>query len=218
MHFRLYWKLVILPPCSKGASMTHNTHKKHNKLLLSIGLSAMIGLIAPTDAQEKVVDILPQATKPEAKKAEDLKETTHPILRLTPDKSELIRLDSDANSVIVGNALHVNVIADSARTLVVVPRSPGATHFTVLDNNGQIIMQRHVIVASPKTDYVRIKRTCREDSGDCLNTSVFFCPDMCHEIGLDTEQNSSSQNEDSDANDNTSNSSSSSNDDNEGNE
>ncbi len=195
--------------------MTHNTHKTYRKLLLSVGLTAIIGLTPSAYAQEKVVDILPQATKAEATKTEDIKETTHPILRLTPDKSELIRLDSDANSVIVGNALHVNVIADSERTLVVVPRSPGATHFTVLDNNGQIIMQRHVIVASPKKDYVRIKRTCREDSGDCLNTSVFYCPDMCHEIGLDTGQNSSSQSEDSGASGNTSNSSSN---DNEGNE
>lgn len=113
------------------------------------------------------------------------KETTHPILRLTPDKSELIRLDEEAASIIVGNPAHINVIADSSKTLVIVPRLPGATHFTVLGKKGQIIIQRHVIVASPKEDYVRIKRTCAEDSDTCKNTSMFYCPDMCHEIQLE---------------------------------
>lgn len=118
------------------------------------------------------------------------KETTHSILRLTPDKSELIRLEVPAKSIIIGNPAHINIIADSPTTLVIVPRTPGATHFTILGSNGEIIMQRHVIVASPKEDYLKIKRTCTEDN--CQETSVFYCPDMCHEIKLDTEQTSGS--------------------------
>ncbi|MGH1376215.1 MAG: pilus assembly protein N-terminal domain-containing protein [Alphaproteobacteria bacterium] len=200
--------------------MTHTRtiQKTLTNYSMTFAAIALFGLASPAQAQEKVVDILPQTTQSQEKQATEIKEETHPILRLTPDKSELIRLDSDANSVIVGNALHVNVIADSARTLVVVPRAPGATHFTVLDNKGQVIMQRHVIVASPKTDYVRIKRTCTEDADSCQNTSVFYCPDMCHEIGLATEQDSTSQNENSDADNNANNTSSNNNDDNEGSE
>ncbi len=132
-------------------------------------------------AEDNVIDILPPTAK--VTEVEEVEGTTHAPVRITPDKSELIRLDTDIASVIIGNPLHVNVIADSSRTLVIVPRSPGATHFTVLGKKGDIIMQRHVIVASPKKDYVRIKRVCREDSEGCLNTSVFYCPDMCHEIG-----------------------------------
>ena len=62
-------------------------------------------------------------------------------------------------------------------------------------------MQRHVIVASPKQDYVRIKRTCQDE--ECQSTSVFYCPDMCHEIGLGGQEDESGQSGASAANNNT---------------
>ncbi len=152
-----------------------------------------------SDDHKKAVDILPKTTNAEG--TMEIKETTHQLVRLTPDKSELIRLDAEAASIIVGNSAHINVIADSSKTLVLVPRIPGATHFTVLGKDGEIIMQRHVIVASPKEDYVRIKRTCNDNVENCQNTSVFFCPDMCHEIGIATPEQAEKSDRDSDNND-----------------
>ncbi|MFA5593616.1 MAG: pilus assembly protein N-terminal domain-containing protein [Micavibrio sp.] len=114
---------------------------------------------------------------------------THPVLNLMPDKSELVRLDREASSVIVGNPSHIAVLLDSPRLAVVVPRASGATHFTILDKDGNVIMQRHAVVAAPKKNYVRIRRSCNATQGgnsrtnrDCQPTSVYFCPDMCHEI------------------------------------
>ncbi len=144
---------------------------------------------------DEVTDILPPVIQADENKL-PLDSVTDPALRLTPDKSELIRLDAPAGSVIIGNPLHINIIADSSTTLVVVPRLPGATHFTILGKDGQVLMQRHVIIASPKKDYIRIKRVCSEDSKKCQNTSVLYCPNMCHEIGLNTgEEADSSQEE-----------------------
>jgi Flp pilus assembly secretin CpaC len=113
-------------------------------------------------------------------------ETTHPMIRLTPDKSELINLDRAAISVVVGNPAHLSVLLDTPKMLVLVPRVPGATYFTALDEAGNVIMQRHVIVASPKKNYVRIRRSCANGAEGCRATSVYFCPDICHEI--DTPQ------------------------------
>lgn len=115
---------------------------------------------------------------------------THPPLKLTPDKSELIKLDKKAGSIIVGNPNHLNVMADSATTLVLSPQLPGATYLTVLDTEGKVIMQRHVIVASPKEQYVRVRRSCAGGGKDCQETQVYFCPDMCHEIGIAQEAKS----------------------------
>jgi hypothetical protein len=110
---------------------------------------------------------------------------THPLIRLTPDKSEIIRLDRGVRSLIVGNPMHLNVLLDSTKTLVLVPREPGATHFTALDDQGQVIMQRHVIVGSPKENYIRVRRSCANaGGGDCVETSVYYCPDMCHPVGI----------------------------------
>ncbi len=112
-------------------------------------------------------------------------EETHPPVRLTPDKSEIIRLKVPAKSIIVGNPVHLSILMDTTKTLVLVPREPGATHFTILDSDGKIIMQRHAIIASPKKDYVRIRRTCANSTADtCQQTSVYYCPDMCHEIAV----------------------------------
>lgn len=161
--------------------------KKTNMKLCSLFIVVLIALSPlPSVAGDKVVD-LPPVTY--SQNSNNIGGETHPIVRLTPDKSELIRLDSNATSIIIGNPEHISVIADSAKLIVVIPKSPGATHFTVLGANGQIIMQRHVIVASPKKDYLRIKRTCLEDSDNCKETSVFYCPDMCHEIRSPNQDN-----------------------------
>ncbi|MGQ0526931.1 MAG: pilus assembly protein N-terminal domain-containing protein [Alphaproteobacteria bacterium] len=144
---------------------------------------------------------------------------THPPLKLTPDKSELVRLDGEAASVILGNPNHLSILADTSRTLILVPRAPGATYFTVLDNKGGVLMQRHVIVAAPHEKYVRIRRSCNGESGsNCQSTQVYYCPDMCHEIimggemsqnasgqgAVSSDSDSDSENENSDAGDQTS--------------
>lgn len=119
-------------------------------------------------------------------------EATHPMLRLTPDKSEIVRLDQDAYSLIVGNPAHLNVLMDNPRMLVLVGRQPGATHFTALNRDGKVVMQRHVIVAGPHEEYVRIRRRCNVTGvGECNSVSVYYCPDMCHEVQIGAGQNDS---------------------------
>ncbi|MCF8496038.1 MAG: pilus assembly protein N-terminal domain-containing protein [Alphaproteobacteria bacterium] len=131
-----------------------------------------------------VVDIIPAHSLQDGAVGKDLNIETHPPLRLTPDKSELLRIDRKASAIIVGNPAHVSVLADTAHTLVIVPRMPGATYFTVLDEKGEVIMARHVIVASPKEKYIRIRQSCAGAEKACEQTQVYFCPDMCHKISL----------------------------------
>jgi|GEM_PF-3546257 len=118
---------------------------------------------------------------------------THPMIRLTPDKSEIVNLDTEVKSMIVGNPLHLNVIMDTTKRLVLVPRSPGATSFTALDETGKVIMQRHVIVNGPEEKYVRIRRSCDAaraggaSVSNCEDMSVYYCPEgLCHPIEMIT--------------------------------
>ncbi len=114
---------------------------------------------------------------------QELQFETHPPIRLTPDKSELIHLEKDAASIVVGNPAHIGVLMDTPQLLVIVPRVPGASHFTVLDIDGRVIMQRHVIVASPKNQYIRLRSTCMGfEEGDCIREISYYCPDICHPI------------------------------------
>jgi len=128
---------------------------------------------------------------------------THPPLKISPDKSELVRLDKDAGSIIVGSPSHLSVLADSTRTLVLVPQIPGATYVTVLDKQGNVIMQRHVIIGSPKKKYVRIRKSCNGAQDGCQSTQVYYCPDMCHKVNVAqeaTESTSSGAQDTSNAN------------------
>lgn len=109
---------------------------------------------------------------------------TNPAIKLTPDKSELLYLNTEAASVMVGNPNHLSIVAESSKTLVLIPKAPGASHFTVLDQKGHVILQRHVIVASPKKDYLRIRRTCASGNENCETTSMYYCPGMCYEIAM----------------------------------
>lgn len=120
-------------------------------------------------------------------------EITHPPIKLSPDKSELVRLDSKASSIIVGNPAHLSVLAESAELLVFIPKLPGATYVTVLDKNGEIIMQRHVIIAGPEKKYLRIRQSCATSKDkNCQRTQVFYCPDVCHPVVLPSGEDDAS--------------------------
>lgn len=153
--------------------------------------SALYFIAAPyAGAQNAAIDIIPAASSEEGGAAtEDLAET-HPPLKLSLDKSEIIILPEDIGTVVVGNPAHFSILADSPRRLIAVPKAAGASYFTVLNKAGTVIMQRHVLVASPKERYVRVRKTCYGDSaqGGCIPTQTYYCPDMCHEISAGSDQ------------------------------
>lgn len=142
---------------------------------------------AQNSESQSPIDIIVMAAENDIE--QDNVATTHPPIRLTPDKSELIRLDEKAGSVIIGNPNHVSVLAESGETLVLVPKQAGATYVTVLNLEQQVIMSRHIIVASPQKKYVRIRKSCAGGGDNCQPLSVYYCPDMCHEIVMGGEQN-----------------------------
>lgn len=162
-------------------------------ILLTAGMLCPPASAAQDTAPPTTADLMPPVTSASAvPPGATLDGETHPALKMTPDKSELVRLDREAASVMVGNATQIAVLLDTPRLAVVIPRAPGATHFTVLDKDGNVIMQRHVLVASPKENYVRVRRSCGNVTGaaarNCQPTSVYFCPDMCHEVSTNAGQ------------------------------
>jgi hypothetical protein len=173
---------------------------KHTIFILTIFLCALIpglpGTVAaqnPSSQSAQSSDLLPVKSAEEANVTLDEANPTHPAIKMSPDKSELIRLDRKAASVLLGNPAHLSILPEGSNTLVLVPKAPGATYFTVLDEDDKVIMQRHVIVAAPSEKYVRIRKSCVTGK-DCQATQVYYCPDMCHEIIMNgTEANKSSQ-------------------------
>jgi hypothetical protein len=103
-------------------------------------------------------------------------------LRLTSNKDEVIRLSQDAASVIVNNPDHANVLLDSPRLLIVMPRQPGVTSFSVLNSAGEIILHKNIIVTNAQQQYVRIRRVCNGTDPSCVPAAYYYCPDGCYEV------------------------------------
>ena len=106
---------------------------------------------------------------------------TNAPIRMTSNKNKIIKLEKDAASVIVNNPNHASVMLDNPRLLIVVPHQSGATSFTVLDKDGQTIMERDVIISNTQAKHVRIRRMCGDDT-NCQPSSYFYCPDGCYEV------------------------------------
>lgn len=124
----------------------------------------------------------PVIVNPKAKPVEDAAETG--TLRLSPDAPQILHLDREAVNVLVGSNQNLRVVPDTNKTLLLIPQKPGTTYFQALDAQGKIIMQRHVIIGSPKSEYIRIRRTCAAGQTGCQQYSVYYCPDMCHEVSV----------------------------------
>lgn len=172
--------------------------KKMNKIktvLLACACALSIGMSNNAAAEQSntsaPVDILPAKNLNTGAPTYNQTNDTHPPLKMTPDKSELVRLERGAGSIIIGAPAHLSVLADSAKTLVLVPKLPGATYVTILDKKGNILMQRHVIIGSPKEKYVRIRKSCTADQEGCQPTQVYYCPDMCHAVSIAQEDSNS---------------------------
>lgn len=110
------------------------------------------------------------------------------IIRLTPNKTKILKLERDAASIILSNPRHASVMIDSPRLLIVVPRAPGATALTVLDNNGDVIAERDIIVTGQEDRYVRIRKYCPADDATCRANSIYYCPDNCYVISTESDE------------------------------
>ncbi len=152
--------------------------------VVALGLS----LAGPVAAQGKKSDagLMPATNSAESARefAVAPGEETHPPVRLTPDRTEMVKLDEDANSIIIGNPAHLNVLLENPRLLLLAARQPGATQMTILNSAGKVIMQRHVIVSGPKEEYIRIRRSCINGGNGCQPTTVYYCPGICHDVRL----------------------------------
>src|SRR3982750_2894302 len=81
-------------------------------------------LLCPLTAAQAATDqgILPaQAADAPEYDLQAPDEETHPMVRLSPDKPQIVKLDADARSIIVGNPANLNVVMDTTRSLVLIP-------------------------------------------------------------------------------------------------
>lgn len=99
-------------------------------------------------------------------------------LLLTPAKAEILRLPMEAGAVIVGNPDYISAILDSPQLLVLVPQREGATSLTVLDQRGNTIVNRDILISANSLGHVKITRGCRAGE-DCQAPEILRCFGKC---------------------------------------
>src|SRR6218665_1510441 len=102
-------------------------------------------------------------------------------IRLSPDRTKVLRLRENAASVVVANPAHASVILDSPKLLILMPREPGTTSFTVMNAEGKVLLERNIIVTGTQRQYVRVRRVCG-NARDCAPSNYYYCPDGCFEV------------------------------------
>lgn len=104
------------------------------------------------------------------------------VIEMVTDRPMVLKLDKDVSNILIGNDLYLNILPDSRRTLILMPVQPGATFFRAIDSDGNTIIEKRVIVAAKKRNYIRVKQACGEDDELCSFQSIYYCPDMCHTV------------------------------------
>lgn len=90
------------------------------------------------------------------------------------DEVRLVRLNTDAAEIIIGNPAIADVTVQSPRILVLTGKSYGTTNLIVLNASGQEIYNAQLAVSEGKTQIVKLyKGTVRQS---------FHCSPECHRI------------------------------------
>ena len=118
-------------------------------LVLSLGLPLIVGAPGASLASEQETD------------------DSHQALNVIVDRAKVLRIDKDADTVIVGNPAIVDATVQDSRTIILTGRSYGVTNLIVLDDSGNPVVDETVVVQSHETNTVRIYRRAVRETLAC---------------------------------------------------
>lgn len=92
-------------------------------------------------------------------------------IKVLIDQAMMLRLERPAAEIVVGNPSIADVSVQSGKALVLTGKSFGETNLIVIDAGGEVLVNRRVVVAQPRSGYVTVYRgTARE---------TFHCSPYC---------------------------------------
>jgi Pilus formation protein N terminal region len=83
------------------------------------------------------------------------------------DQAKLIRLPERVATIIVGNPLIADVTLQVGGIIVVTGKGYGATNFVAMDRNGEVLVDRVILVAGPADPIVTVYRGIERESYSC---------------------------------------------------
>jgi Flp pilus assembly secretin CpaC len=84
------------------------------------------------------------------------------------DQAKLIRLPERAATIVIGNPLVADITLQPGGVIIVTGKSYGATNFVAMDRNGEVLLDRIILVESPADPIVTVYRGVERESYSCM--------------------------------------------------
>jgi Flp pilus assembly secretin CpaC len=84
------------------------------------------------------------------------------------DQAKLIRLPERAATIVVGNPLVADITLQPGGVIIVTGKSYGATNFVAMDRNGEVLVDRIILVEGPADRVVTVYRGIERESYSCM--------------------------------------------------
>lgn len=88
-------------------------------------------------------------------------------VHLQTNKTKPIKLRGDADAVVVGNPLVVDVIAHSQNLIFITGRSSGTTNLVIFNADGNQIYASDIVVSADTASHISINRAGAINTYDC---------------------------------------------------
>jgi hypothetical protein len=89
------------------------------------------------------------------------------IIAVNIDQAKLIRLPERVATIIVGNPLIADITLQVGGIIVVTGKGYGATNFVAMDRNGEVLVDRVIMVEGPADPIVTVYRGIERESYSC---------------------------------------------------
>src|SRR3954471_1010130 len=84
------------------------------------------------------------------------------------DQAKLIRLPERAATIVIGNPLVADITLQPGGIIVVTGKSYGATNFVAMGRNGEVLLDRIILVESAADPIVTVYRGIERESYSCM--------------------------------------------------
>jgi hypothetical protein len=89
-------------------------------------------------------------------------------IAVTLDQAKLIRVPERAATIVIGNPLVADITLQPGGIIIVTGKSYGATNFVAMDRNGEVLLDRIIVVQSAADPIVTVYRGIERESYSCM--------------------------------------------------
>ncbi len=107
---------------------------------------------------------------PAAAPAQTMDASARPLLRVKLDEARILRLDTAAQSLVIGNPAIADAAVHDGRTIIITGKSFGTTNLIAIDRTGRVIAERQIHVQPPESSILTVQRADEMETLSCTPT------------------------------------------------